>query len=128
MVKGKLYFTREQANAVARAIRPLIEEIMDLRQAILERKPHVWPILEKAAGNGGSRETSELAREFQRLDSLVREIQATGAILKDINNGLVDFPAMREGREVYLCWQYGEQEVIYWHEIEAGFAGRQLWI
>lgn len=127
MARERRYFTLEQANAVARAIRPLVAEILEIRSAIKERQPQVWPILEKAAGNGGSKETSELAREFQRLDDLVREIHATGAILKDINTGLVDFLALREGREVYLCWQYGEEQVAYWHDIEAGFAGRQLW-
>lgn len=121
------YFTFEQAGALVRMIRPLIGEILRLRQAILERQPEIWPVIEKAAGNGGSREASQAAREFQRLDSLVREIQATGAVIKDINAGLVDFLALREGREVYLCWKYGEEELRYWHDIDSGYAGRQLW-
>jgi hypothetical protein len=121
------YFTFEQANAMVRMIRPLMAEILRLRQAILDRQPEVWPVVEKAAGNGGSREASLAAREFQRLDSLVREIQATGAVIKDINHGLVDFPALREEREVYLCWKYGEEEIRFWHDIDTGFASRQPW-
>ena len=115
------YFTLEQANAVMQAIRPLISEIMAIRHAILEDRPRVWPVIERAAGNGGSKLASEMAREFQRLDRLVREINATGAILKDINTGLVDFPALREGREIYLCWRYDEPAVSYWHELDGGF-------
>ncbi len=127
MSEKQRYFTFEQANAMVRMIRPMMAEILRLRQVILDRQPEVWPVVEKAAGNGGSREASLAAREFQRLDSLVREIQATGAVIKDINHGLVDFPVMREEREVYLCWKYGEDEIRFWHETDTGFASRQLW-
>ncbi len=127
MSEKQRYFTFEQANAMVRMIRPMMAEILRLRQVILDRQPEVWPVVEKAAGNGGSREASLAAREFQRLDSLVREIQATGAVIKDINHGLVDFPVMREEREVYLCWKYGEEEIRFWHETDTGFASRQLW-
>lgn len=127
MSEKQRYFTFEQANAMVRMIRPMMAEILRLRQVILDRQPEVWPVVEKAAGNGGSREASLAAREFQRLDSLVREIQATGAVIKDINHGLVDFPALRAEREVYLCWKYGEEEIRFWHETDTGFASRQLW-
>ncbi len=127
MSEKQRYFTFEQANAMVRMIRPMMAEILRLRQVILDRQPEVWPVVEKAAGNGGSREASLAAREFQRLDSLVREIQATGAVIKDINHGLVDFPALKEEREVYLCWKYGEEEIRFWHETDTGFASRQLW-
>ncbi|MEW5873192.1 MAG: DUF2203 domain-containing protein [Chloroflexota bacterium] len=127
MSKAASYFTLEQANAVMRAIRPLMAEILKIRQAILDQQPLVWPVVEKAVGNGGSKAASQAAQEFQRLDGLVREIQGTGAVLKDLNAGLVDFPAQREGREVYLCWQYGEEQVAYWHELDEGYAGRKLW-
>lgn len=126
MSKEKRYFTVEQANAVAQAIRPLLGEVLAIRQAILEERPRLWPVIEKAAGNGGSRIASEMAREFQRLDELVSEINATGAILRDVNTGLVDFPALREGEEIYLCWRYDESSVAYWHEKDGGFAGRKL--
>ena len=55
----------------------------------------------------------------------MHRIQDTGALIKDINIGLLDFPALRDGREVYLCWQYGEGDIAYWHEIDAGYEGRQ---
>jgi hypothetical protein len=126
MAKAKRYFSLEQANAVVRAIRPLIAEILHIRQEILDRQPEFWPVVTKALGNGGNKAASEVADQFQRLDGLVREINATGAILKDVNSGLVDFPAKRGDQEIYLCWQYGEEGVLYWHEIDAGFVGRQL--
>jgi hypothetical protein len=119
------YFTLEQAQAVLEIIRPLVGEILEIRQSILNRQPDVWPVLAKAAGNGGSRAASEIAQEFTRLDQIVRMILATGAFLKDVNLGLVDFPAWREDREIYLCWKYGEERIGYWHELDGGFSGRQ---
>ena len=120
------YFTIEKANAIIRAIRPLVAEILEIREDILDRRPQFWPVLAKAAGDGGGKAASEVAQQFHKLDMLVREIRATGAILKDINTGMVDFLALREGREVYLCWKYGEDQITYWHELDAGYAGRRL--
>jgi hypothetical protein len=118
-------FNLEQANQALPIIRPLVKQILAVRQAILERQPEIWPVLEKAAGNGGNKVASQVEREFERLDALVRRVQATGALLKDVNTGLVDFLSMHEGREVYLCWQYDEDQVSYWHDLDAGFTGRQ---
>ena len=61
----------------------------------------------------------------EELDGIVAEIEASGAHLKDVQLGLVDFPAELEGEIVYLCWQFGEPEVAFWHRIEDGFAGRR---
>jgi len=119
------YFTLEEANDTLNAIRPWMDEIQAIRQEILARKPDVWPVVERAAGNGGSRVASKLVVEFKRLDALVHKIQETGTLFKDINLGLLDFPALKDGREVYLCWKYGEGDITFWHEIEAGYAGRQ---
>ncbi len=119
------YFTLEEANQVVLQIRPLLSKILEIRQTILEKRPDLLPFLQKVRGNGGSRQASELVNEFRRIEELVAQIQESGAIVKDINRGLIDFPHWREGREVYLCWQFGEDQIRYWHEIDAGFAGRQ---
>jgi hypothetical protein len=119
------YFTLEQANDALVAIKPMVAEILEIRQIILERQPDVWPSLQKAVGNGGSKAASQVALEFARMDALVRQIQASGVLLKDINIGLLDFPSLREGREIYLCWRYGEDSVQFWHDLDAGYAGRQ---
>jgi hypothetical protein len=118
-------FTLQEANQALDVIRPLMDEIQKIRQEILARRPEIWPMVERSAGNGGSQAASKLVKEFERLDALVHQVQATGALFKDINLGLLDFPALRDGREVYLCWKYGEGDIAFWHEIEAGYAGRQ---
>lgn len=119
------YFSVEEANQVVRQIQPLLSKILEIRQRVLERRPELIPLLQKVRGNGGNRQASELVDEFRRLEELVELIQASGAIVKDINQGLIDFPHWRDGREVYLCWQFGEDEIRYWHEIDTGYAGRQ---
>jgi len=119
------YFTLQEANETLVTIRPLMDEVQTIRQKILANQPEAWPAIEKSAGNGGNRALSNMVQDFEKLDALVHRIQDTGALIKDINTGLLDFPALRDGREVYLCWQYGEGEIAFWHEVEAGFAGRQ---
>ena len=74
MTSAPRRFSLGEANAVVNMIRPLLGEIIDIRQVILKRQPEIWPVVEKAAGNGGSRQASEVAQEFARLDQLVREI------------------------------------------------------
>ena len=119
------YFTLPEANEVLSSIRPLMDAIQEIRQAILKKQPEAWPAIEKSAGNGGNRALSNMVQDFEKLDALVHQIQDLGVLIKDINLGLLDFPALRDGREVYLCWQYGEDEIAFWHEVEAGFVGRQ---
>lgn len=82
-------------------------------------------MLRKAASNGGSREAGELMLHFQRLEAGVKGIMNMGVTVKDVDEGLVDFLGRRNGREIYLCWKYGEDDIDYWHDLTAGFAGRQ---
>ena len=118
------YFSLDEANSALQLIRPLMDEVQRIRTTILAHRPQIWPAMARSVGNGGNPVLSRLVREFDRLDEAVRKILATGAQIKDVNTGLLDFPALRGGREVYLCWKVGEPKIEYWHEIDAGFAGR----
>jgi hypothetical protein len=119
------YFTLAEADATLQLIRPWIEEAIRIRDEVIARQPEIWPVIERALGNGGNAAISKVFFDFNRLDDLIHRIQETGAIVKDISIGLVDFPSLRQGREVYLCWKYGEERIQFWHEVQAGFAGRQ---
>ena len=119
------FFTLQEANEALNTVRPLMDEVQRIRQKILENQPEAWPAIEKSAGNGGNPALSRMVQDFEKLDALVHQIQDTGAQIKDINIGLLDFSALKDGREVYLCWQYGEGDIAFWHEVEAGYAGRQ---
>jgi hypothetical protein len=118
-------FTLEEANALLAEIRPIVGEMLSARNEILTLRPSLEGMLEKMIGNGGSRQAGELLEAFERLRSAVVRIQARGVIVKDIQSGLLDFPSIREGRTVFLCWQYDEPGVTFWHELDAGFAGRK---
>ena len=122
---AKKYFTVEDANALLPLVRVLMEQMFDLREQAMALRPDVWPVLEKSAGNGGSRKAGELLEIFQQFESIFKELKGLGCELKGLEQGLVDFPAMRDGRAVYLCWQYNEPEISFWHDVDAGFAGRQ---
>jgi hypothetical protein len=119
------YFTLQEAQRTLEYIRPMMEEVVEICRGIIADQPEIWPAIERAAGNGGNAALSRLARDFDQLDDLLHRVQATGVLIKDIETGLLDFPALKDGREVYLCWKHGEDAIQYWHETDAGFAGRQ---
>lgn len=118
-------FTVEEANALLPQVRQLVEEMFALRQEAMGLRPDMWPVLEKAVGNGGSRKAGKLVETFKKFEQVIAQLHRLGCQLKGIEQGLVDFPAIRDGQLVYLCWQYNEPEVAFWHDIDAGFAGRQ---
>ena len=119
------HFTTEEANRALPQVRALVDQILQARQAILDARPDLWPVLEQAVGNGGSKKAGEVLQDFKRLEDGVQGLQDIGCELKDISTGLVDFPALRDGREVLLCWKFDEPQVMYWHDLQSGFAGRQ---
>ncbi|HKS77882.1 MAG TPA: DUF2203 domain-containing protein [Gaiellaceae bacterium] len=126
------HFTPEEANAELDEVRPLVEQLVATRQehaAALERQEELEG---KIRGNGGGIPPAELASATaevdgvaRRLARLVDEITEHGAQVKDLDTGLIDFPALRHGETVLLCWQLGEDEIAWWHRIEDGFAGRR---
>jgi hypothetical protein len=115
--------------AEARALLPQVKKLMALvqaaRQEILRLRPAAWPALQKAASNGGGHEAGALVLEFRKLEVGVKGIQAMGILIKDLDQGLVDFLGKRDGHEVYLCWHHGEDDIMFWHDLNAGFAGRR---
>lgn len=119
------FFTLEEARAALPRVKALMDEVQAARQEILRLRPDVWPALRKAASNGGNAEAGEMIVHFLRLEAGVKGILKMGMVVKDIDLGLVDFLSRRSGRDVYLCWQYGEPELLYWHELDSGYAGRQ---
>lgn len=119
------YFTVEEANALLPTLRPIVREMLEARQRIVKAQPDLWPMLEKAVGNGGSQKAGAVLADFDKIQKAVKAVEGLGLQLKDINQGLLDFLAEREGRVVYLCWRYDEPSVAHWHDLEAGFAGRQ---
>ncbi len=119
-------FTVAEANALLPKLKPRVAELMAIRQRMRERRPALARLISREpVANGGNRAASELAFDLERFERLIREINSLGCLLKDVDTGLIDFPAELNGRVVYLCWQYGEEAVMWWHDLEAGYAGRR---
>jgi len=126
------YFTPDEANAALERVRPLAEQMVERRRAMLAAQAREEELGARVAGNGGGLDPGEPARteavvedEARAIAQLVDEIHALGAQVKDIDTGLLDFPSLREGEEVLLCWRVGEDDIRYWHTLDGGFAGRQ---
>ena len=119
------HFTSDEANQALPRVRALVSQILEARQKIVANYPQLEPVFNHAVGNGGSKTASDMIVEFQRIETNAKTLQELGVVLKDLSTGLVDFPSLRDGREVLLCWKYDEPQVAYWHDLESGFAGRQ---
>lgn len=126
------YFTPQEANEALALVRPLAEELVSHRRALLEAEERRADLGRRIAGNGEALDARDLVdlearitREAAELASFVVRIQDLGVLVKDLDRGLVDFPALRRDEEVLLCWHVGEDEVAYWHGVEEGFAGRK---
>jgi hypothetical protein len=118
-------FTIEEANALLPRLKELLDDIATHRDALREKAPHMEPILRAAHANGGGRTGSEYGVEAYNLYLAIERIRGLGVFLKDLDTGLLDFPHERDGHVVFLCWHPPEESVAFWHEIEAGYAGRQ---
>ena len=125
-------FTPDEANAALSELRPLVEGMVDGKRALDEAQERRDDVAQRIAGNGGGIPPAELGAleaavedAAKTLAATIGEIQAMGVLVKDLDTGLVDFPAKRDGEDILLCWQLGEDEVAFWHGLEDGYAGRQ---
>jgi hypothetical protein len=126
------YFTAEEANEALDEVRPLTEELVEHRRGLAELQERQVALTARIAGNGGNVQPHEVQGVQERLDEAlagiarcVARIHELGALVKDLDQGLVDFPAQRGEEEVLLCWRLGEEEIGFWHGPEEGFSGRR---
>jgi hypothetical protein len=126
------HFTLEEANGLLPWLELQFTKLTPMRDGLVARQEELLALLQQSKRNGSTSkelpivETQRaIQRLTQELQEGLRQIAALGIIVQDLGRGLVDFPSYREGREVYLCWIRGEKQIAYWHETNAGFAGRQ---
>ena len=125
-------FTVEQANAMLPLVRAICSDMSQLAREVVERRERIAML---TAGRRQDRSDlysdelaqidEELGKDAEQLDGYLQELRELGIEPKNALEGLVDFPSLLEGRIVYLCWKLDEPEVLYWHDIDAGFSGRQ---
>ncbi len=125
-------FTPEQANATLPLVKLIVADIVALSNELMERRERLESMRDRAGQLSNSSDGDEVAdielrssEDVQQLDTLVRELLELGVEPKVLTEGLVDFPAMIDGKIVNLCWKYGEDKIEFWHTLDDGFAGRK---
>ncbi len=118
------HFTLEQARRMLSGISHLVEEIVTLKQKLDARGFDVYR--HQYFGGSGPNGDRFFPPELEKLVNIAKNLHQKGIIIKNMDEGLIDFPHLRSNnQEVYLCWKIGEDDILYWHRIEDGFAGRK---
>ncbi len=119
-------FTLDEANTLLAVIVPKLVAVKNLYERLDGYRSQARAAAGASAFGGGMEGGTEYVNTLYKIGKLTTEIHDAGVEIKDHNVGLIDFPSMRGGRVVYLCWQFGEgDEIGWWHEVDGGFAGRQ---
>ena len=133
-IMAERIFNLDEANALVPWLERRFAAMQPLRAELVERQELLLELLGRRRRNGHSSSEAEIAdaenavaRLTARLQAAVSEIMDAGILVRDIGRGLVDFPALRDGETVYLCWQRGEAAVEWWHPTDTGIEGRRRW-
>jgi hypothetical protein len=118
------HYTLEEANAALGWVQEAIASLRTAREGLSDEEARE-ALAEAGPQNGGGDPGRVVSEAFLALREALAQLQDADVVLRDLDRGLVDFPAIRDDREVYLCWLEGEDEIGYWHDLEAGFAGRE---
>jgi Uncharacterized conserved protein (DUF2203) len=118
------HYTVEQANSALGWVAERIERLRTARLGLGDEQARA-ALSEAGPTNGGGEPGRVVSEAFLEMRSALFELQEMEVVLRDLDRGLVDFPSIRDGREVFLCWEEGEDEVGWWHDLDAGYGGRR---
>jgi hypothetical protein len=118
------HFTRDEANALLPRLTAMLDRLREAKDELTDAEAHE-ALSEAAPSNGGGDEGKQVGVAFLEVRRLLETIEQSGIVLRDIDRGLVDFPAISDEGEIYLCWELGEEDVAYWHDLDSGFGGRE---
>lgn len=119
------YFTLEEANALLPKLAPLVGRLLERRAKVTHVSRSLGHFWQDTVSDIGHPVASQLVNEFAAIESLVERIQSHGCVIKSLEAGLLDFLSLHDGRDIYLCWRYGEPKIEYYHELHTGFGGRK---
>ena len=123
-MKHSRHYTLDEANAALGWVEETIASLRTAREGLSDEEARE-ALAEAGPQNGGGSPGRVVSEAFLQLRDALARLQEAEVVLRDLDRGLVDFPALRDDREVYLCWLEGEDEIRHWHDLEAGFAGRE---
>jgi hypothetical protein len=123
-VRHRRHYTLEEARAELPWVAERIAALREARERLTDGDVR-QQLAEASPGNGGGRLGKQVGEAFVELQTGVAELARREIVLRDLDRGLIDFPAIRDDREVYLCWIEGEPDIGFWHDLDAGYAGRQ---
>jgi hypothetical protein len=123
-VRHRRHYTLEEARAELPWVAERLAAMRRARERLTDADAR-RTLNEGSSGNGGGSHGKQVGEAFLELQAAAAEFDVREIVLRDLDRGLVDFPAMRDDREIYLCWVGGEPDIGFWHELDAGYAGRQ---
>jgi hypothetical protein len=123
-VQHERHYSLDEANASLSGVAQLLERLRAARERLSDSEARA-ALSEAGPTNGGGEPGRTVSEAFLALRDGLVELREREVVLRDLERGLVDFPALRDGREIYLCWEEGEDEIAFWHEPDTGFAGRK---
>ena len=123
-MKHSRHYTLEEANAALGWVEQTLVALRSAREGLSDEESRD-ALAEAGPQNGGGDPGRVVSEAFLQLRDALARLQEAEIVLRDLDRGLVDFPSIRDDREVYLCWLEGEDAIGHWHDLEAGFAGRE---
>lgn len=118
------HFTVAEANAELPRVEPMLVALREAKSELLDDEARE-ALTEASTTNGGGEPGKQVGEAFLRVRRILGELSEAGIVVRDVDRGLIDFPAVIDGEEVYLCWELGEEEIAFFHDLESGFGGRR---
>jgi hypothetical protein len=118
------HYSRDEAQLMLPRVKPVLQKLRDAKDLLTDEEAHEV-LTEAAPANGGGEQGRQVGEAFLEVRRLLGALQEAAIVVRDIDRGLIDFPTIRDGEEVYLCWELGEDSIDWWHDVEDGYRGRQ---
>jgi hypothetical protein len=119
------HFSLEEARAALPLLRSIFTDLHLLRDRVHLADEHLSQLHRKTSADLGGSAVNKMLRDLSQINTHLRQLSELGVVIKDVDRGLVDFPHLRDGREVFLCWELDEDDIEFWHDLDTGYAGRE---
>ena len=125
MHQYRKHFSREEARALLPELRRVFKDAHLRRERARRADEKLGNLVRQTGADVGGQPVMDLLMDLQQMRAQMERLQKLGVVIKDFDRGLVDFPHLRKGREVFLCWELDEDDIEFWHDLDTGYAGRE---